>query len=60
MKRQAEERATPFFVYLPYTATHYPDACRTRISSGRSGKGPWGDLLMQIDSYVGQSCSRHI
>ena len=21
---------------------------------GKSGNGPWGDLLMQIDSYVGE------
>lgn len=21
---------------------------------GISGKGPWGDMLMQIDSYVGE------
>ncbi len=51
MKRQAEEKK-PFFVYLPYTATHFPTLPHPDFV-GKSGKGPWGDLLMQIDSYVG-------
>jgi arylsulfatase A-like enzyme len=52
MKRQADSQK-PFFVYLPYTATHFPTMPHPDFV-GRSGKGPWGDLLMQIDSYVGE------
>ena len=43
----------PFFVYLPYTATHFP-AIPHPDFVGKSGKGPWGDMLMQIDSYLGE------
>jgi arylsulfatase len=52
MKRQAKADK-PFFVYLPYTATHFPTMPHPDFV-GKSGKGPWGDLLMQIDSYVGE------
>jgi arylsulfatase len=52
MKRQAESQ-TPFFVYLPYTATHFPTLPHPEFE-GKSGKGRWGDMLMQIDSYVGE------
>ena len=52
MKRQAKAEK-PFFVYLPYTATHFPTMPHPDFV-GKSGKGPWGDLLMQIDSYVGE------
>jgi arylsulfatase len=52
MKRQAEAR-NPFFVYLPYTATHFP-ALPHPDFAGKSGKGQWGDMLMQIDSYTGE------
>ena len=44
---------TPFFVYLPYTATHFPTMPHPDFV-GKSGKGLWGDMLMQIDSYVGE------
>ena len=52
MKRQARAKK-PFFVFLPYTATHFPTMPHPDFE-GKSGKGPWGDLLMQIDSYVGE------
>jgi arylsulfatase len=52
MQRQAEA-GKPFFVYLPYTATHFPTMPHPDFA-GKSGKGPWGDLLMQIDSYTGE------
>lgn len=52
MTRSAEAE-TPFFVYLPYTATHFPTMPHPDFV-GKSGNGPWGDLLMQIDSYVGE------
>jgi len=43
----------PFFVYLPYTATHFPTMPHPDFK-GKSGNGVWGDLLMQIDSYTGE------
>ena len=52
MERQAKADK-PFFVYLPYTATHFPTMPHPDFD-GRSGKGPWGDILMQIDGYVGE------
>ena len=52
MRRQAKAEK-PFFVYLPYTATHFPTMPHPDFA-GRSGRGAWGDLLMQIDSYVGE------
>lgn len=52
MKRQAKAHR-PFFVYLPYTATHFPTMPHPDFV-GRSGNGPWADLLMQIDSYTGR------
>ena len=51
MKRQAGEDK-PFFVYLPYTATHFPTLPHPDFV-GRSGNGSWADLLMQIDAYTG-------
>ena len=52
MKRQAAADK-PFFVYLPYTQTHFP-ALPHPDFVGKSGKGSWGDVLMQIDSYTGE------
>ena len=52
MKRQAGANK-PFFVYLPYTATHFPTLPHPDFF-GKSGNGPWADLLMQIDSYTGE------
>ncbi len=47
------EAETPFFIYLPYTATHFPTRPHPDFA-GKSGKGEWADLLMQIDSYLGE------
>jgi arylsulfatase len=52
MERQAKAKQ-PFFVYLPYTATHYPTRPHPDFI-GKSGNGAWADLLMQIDAYNGQ------
>ena len=52
MERQAKSDK-PFFVYLPYTATHFPTIPHPDFA-GKTGNGPWADLLMQIDSYVGE------
>jgi arylsulfatase len=52
IKRQAKLKK-PFFVYLPYTATHFPTLPHPDFK-GKSGNGPWADMLMQIDSYMGE------
>ncbi len=52
MTRRAKDDA-PFFVYLPYTATHFPTMPHPDFKN-KSGKGIWGDTLMQIDSYIGE------
>ena len=52
MKRQVAAE-TPFFVYLPYTATHFPTMPHPDFV-GRTGNGPWADLLLQIDTYTGR------
>jgi arylsulfatase len=52
MRRNAEA-GKPFFVYLPYTATHFPTMPHPEFA-GRTGNGPWADLLAQIDSYTGK------
>jgi arylsulfatase len=43
----------PFFLYIPYTQTHMP-VVPSRDFAGKSGHGDWGDVLMQIDAYVGE------
>ena len=50
--RRSTEAGTPFFVYLPYTATHYP-AMPDPDYAGSTGNGRWADLLHQIDEYTG-------
>jgi len=52
MKRQSQ-RDKPFFLYLPYTATHYPTRAHPDFV-GKTGKGSWADLLLQIDTYTGR------
>ena len=52
MKRQAEA-GKPFFAFLPYTQTHMP-VTPSKEFAGKSGNGDWGDVLMQIDAYVGE------
>jgi arylsulfatase len=43
----------PFFLYLPYTATHYPTIPNPEFD-GATGNGPWADLLHQTDQYIGR------
>ena len=43
----------PFFLYLPYTATHFPTMPHPEFKD-KSGNGAWADLLLQIDSYLGE------
>jgi arylsulfatase len=52
MDRQAKARK-PFFLYLPYTATHFP-AIPHPDYKGKTGNGAWADLLLQIDDYLGE------
>jgi arylsulfatase A-like enzyme len=43
----------PFFLYMPYTQTHLPVEASPAFA-GKSGNGKWGDILAQLDSYVGE------
>jgi arylsulfatase len=52
MRRQVEA-GKPFFLYVPYTQTHMPVVPSAEFA-GRSGNGDWGDVLMQLDAYVGE------
>ncbi len=52
MDRQAKAKK-PFFVYLPYTATHFPTMPHPDYD-GKTGNGAWADLLKQIDDYTGE------
>jgi arylsulfatase len=52
MRRQTQAEK-PFFLYLPYTATHYPTRPHPDFA-GATGNGPWADLLHQIDTYSGR------
>ena len=51
MQRQTKA-GKPFFLFLPYTATHYPTRPHPDFA-GKTGNGPWADLLHQIDQYNG-------
>jgi arylsulfatase len=51
MRRQVEA-GRPFFLYLPYTQTHYP-ALPHPDFDGRTGNGRWADVLAQVDHYNG-------
>ena len=52
MKRQSK-RGKPFFLFLSYTATHYPTSPHPEFV-GKTGNGAWADLLLQIDTYNGR------
>ena len=42
----------PFFLYFPLTAPHKPVLPHPRFR-GKSGLGPYGDFVIQVDSTVG-------
>ncbi len=42
----------PFFVFLSYTNTHVPRIPAPEFD-GKTGNGTWADLLLQLDTYVG-------
>ena len=46
-------REQPFFLYLPLTAPHKPVTPHARFR-GKSGLGPYGDFVMQVDDSVGR------
>lgn len=52
MDRQVRAKK-PFFIYLPYTATHYPTRPHPDFA-GKTGNGAWADLLLQVDTYNGR------
>jgi arylsulfatase len=52
MKKQ-KAAGKPFFAFIPYTQPHQPTLPHPDFK-GKSGNGPFADVLMQIDSYVGR------
>jgi arylsulfatase A-like enzyme len=44
---------TPFFLYFPLTAPHYPVVPALEFR-GKSGAGDYGDFVVQVDWTVGQ------
>jgi arylsulfatase len=51
MQRQVKAKK-PFFLYLPYTMTHYPLIPHPDFA-GKTGNGRFADVLAQIDTYLG-------
>jgi arylsulfatase len=43
----------PFFCFIPYTLTHLPVEPEPS-RKGSTGNGKWGDVLAQLDDYVGE------
>jgi len=43
----------PFFLYIPYTQTHYPVDPHPDFK-GKTGNGFYADVLAQLDSYTGE------
>ncbi len=43
----------PFFLYLPHSMPHVPLFCSDKFL-GRSGKGLYGDVMMELDWSVGE------
>ena len=52
IKKQAKT-GQPFFIYMPLPAPHKPVLPEKRFR-GKSGIGPYGDFVMQVDWSVGQ------
>lgn len=50
---RASKQDKPFFLYLAYTATHYP-VLPSPDFDGATGNGAWADLLLQTDTYIGR------
>ena len=52
MERQAKANK-PFFAFVPFTQPHLPTIPHPDFK-GKTGKGDYADVLMQIDAYAGQ------
>lgn len=50
---RAQDKETPFFLYVPYGSPHTP-IVPTPEWQGRSGLGDYGDFVMQTDAGVGE------
>jgi len=50
-RKAGKER--PFFCFIPYTQTHLPVEPEP-ARKGKTGNGKWGDVLDQLDDYVGE------
>jgi arylsulfatase A len=51
--RGAAKSRPPLFLYFPMTAPHTPIVPEASFA-GRSGIGPYGDFVMQVDAAVGR------
>ena len=52
-----ENRSNPFFLYIPYTAPHFPLEAHPDWK-GRSNFGVYGDVVEELDHRVGQILAR--
>lgn len=50
--RRSARKQQPFFLYFPLSAPHKP-VLPTAIFQGKSGRGIYGDFVMQVDATVG-------
>ncbi|XP_076125187.1 arylsulfatase A [Alosa pseudoharengus] len=50
--RRSANKKQPFFLYYPSHHTHYPQYAGEK-AAGKSGRGPFGDALLELDSTVG-------
>ena len=48
-----KQKDEPFFLYLAYSMPHVPVFCSPEFE-GKSGKGLYGDVIMELDHGVGQ------
>jgi len=53
LKERQSKAKKSFFLYIPYTQTHLPVEASPAFD-GKTGNGKWGDILAQLDSYVGE------
>ena len=53
LDERAKDKATPFFLYLPYGSPHTP-IVPTKEWQGKSGINGYADFVMQNDDSVGQ------
>jgi len=48
-----EQKDKPFFLYIPYTAPHFPVQAHPDWK-GRSNFGEYGDVVQEVDSRIGE------